>query len=74
MKTKKNPKKTAKTCPACRKIREDSQAYGVGLLLVTALGCGIPGLITIPSMIYLVYRGSRPCTSCRQRKKAQTIG
>lgn len=71
MKTKRKKKQPPKGCMACREQRENNQAYGVGLLLVTVAGCGLPGLVTIPWMIYTVYMSSRPCPACRKRQAKQ---
>jgi len=52
-------------CPACLQIREKYHAFGVSMLFVTIVGCGIPSPITIPLMIYAVYKASRRCENCR---------
>jgi predicted small lipoprotein YifL len=55
-------------CPICRDNREKFQSLGVVLLLITAVGCGIPAPLTIPAMVYAAIRGGRPCESCRQKQ------
>jgi len=56
---------SANECPACRDNREKHQSFGVLLLLITAVGCGIPALVTIPLMVYAAVRGGQPCPDCR---------
>ncbi len=69
MKSKRSKQSSNELCAFCREKREKSEAVGVSLLLVTVVGCGLPGIVTIPLMIYFVFRAARLCNKCRKAKR-----
>jgi len=69
-KKKKNDK--ANRCPMCQEKRGKAESLGVILLLVTVVGCGLPGIVTIPLMIFLVIKAAIPCEKCRSTKRGGT--
>jgi hypothetical protein len=64
------PRKAKITCPDCLNKRGKTQGVNVILLMITAAGCGLPGIITIPLMIFFAIKGAIPCQQCRQAKTA----
>lgn len=68
MRSKNQAAKEKTGCAFCRQKRDKAKAFGVLLLMVTVAGCGIPGIITIPIMMYYALTSAIPCEKCRQAK------
>ncbi len=64
------PRKAKTSCPDCLSKRGKTQGINVILLMITAAGCGLPGIITIPLMIFFAIKGAIPCHQCRHAKTA----
>ena len=61
------------TCPTCKQRRDNYQAAGLIVFIVSLLSCGMLMGITYPLTLYLLIMSSRQCPACRMRSTSQAI-
>ena len=60
-------------CPTCKQRRDNYQAAGLIVFIVSLLSCGMLMGITYPLTIYLLIMSSRQCPACRLQNAAKAV-